>query len=135
MKILIPKKEIETKFIRSSGPGGQNVNRRATKVQLRWNIYNSKGFTEEQKEQMFKRFPTLITKNGEIIVESQEKRLQKQNREIAIKKLNELIYKALKKTKKRISTKPSKSAKKRRLEEKKRRSDVKKSRKKLKYFI
>lgn len=132
--ILIPEKEIEIKFVRSSGPGGQNVNRRATKAQLRWNINKSQTFNEEQKKQIYRQFPSLITKNGDIIIESQEERFQEQNKEIVIQKLNNFINKALKKKKKRIQTKPSKAAKERRLIEKRRKSEIKKSRQKIKYY-
>ena len=132
--ILIPEKEIEIKFVRSSGPGGQNVNRRATKAQLRWNINESQTFNKEQKKQIYRQFPSLITKNGDIIIESQEERFQEQNKKTVIRRLNELINKALKKKKKRIQTKPSKAAKERRLKEKKRKSEIKKSRQKIKYY-
>ncbi len=126
--ILIPEKEIEIKFIRSSGPGGQNVNRRATKAQLRWNLEKSQVFTEEQKELIRRKVLHLITKSGDIIIESDETRYQDKNKGIAILRLNGLINRALKKEKKRISTKPSRAAKERRLEEKKRKSEKKKMR-------
>jgi len=132
--IKIPENELEIKFARSSGPGGQNVNRRETKVQVRWNINKSQIFTEEQKEQIRERLESQITKYGDIIIESDETRYQPQNKEIAIWRLNELINLALKQEKKRISTKPSRGAKERRLEEKKRKSEIKKSRQKIKYY-
>jgi len=132
--IRIPENELEIKFVRSSGPGGQNVNRRATKVQLRWNIEKSKILTQEQKEQLQQSPFIQLTINDEIIVESQEERFQERNKEIAIQKLNQLVNKALKKKKKRIPTKPSRAAKEKRLKEKKRKSEIKKSRQKIKHY-
>jgi len=132
MKIIIPEREIKFKFARSSGPGGQNVNRRETKVQVRWNIDTSEILDEEQKKQLQNKLS--LTKEGDIIIESDETRYQPRNKEIAIRRLNELINRALKKEKKRYPTKPSKGAKERRLEEKKRKSEIKKSRQKIKYY-
>jgi len=132
--IEIPENEIEIKFIRASGPGGQNVNRRATKVQLRWNIVKSQILSAEQKERLFQSRFVKTTKEGDVIIESDETRHQEQNREIAIWRLNESVNQALKQEKKRISTKPSRAAKEKRLEEKKRKSQTKQSRQKIKYF-
>ena len=128
MQITIPEKEIKIKFIRSSGPGGQNVNRRATKVQIHWNIVKSKVLTEKQRFLICKNLKNLITKTGEIIIEDETTRSQAQNREIAIEKLHKIINNALKKKKKRIPTKPSKKVKERILEAKKKHSQKKKER-------
>lgn len=126
--IKIPEDEIKIKFIRSSGPGGQNVNRRATKVQIHWNIVKSKVLTEKQRFLICKNLKNLITKTGEIIIEDETTRSQAQNREIAIEKLHKIINNALKKKKKRIPTKPSKKVKERILEAKKKHSQKKKER-------
>lgn len=126
--IKIPENEFEIKFVRSSGPGGQNVNKTATKAQVRWNLDNSQILIEEQKNLVRSRLKNLLTKEGSIIVENDETRHQPQNKTNAISRLNELVNQALKKKKKRIPTKPSKAAKERRLEEKKRVSEKKKSR-------
>jgi len=126
--IKIPEDEIKIKFIRSSGPGGQNVNRRATKVQIHWNIVKSKVLTEKQRFLICKNLKNLITKTGEIIIEDETTRSQAQNREIAIEKLHKIINNALKKKKKRIPTKPSKKVKERILEAKKKHSRKKKER-------
>ncbi len=126
--IKIPEDEIKIKFIRSSGPGGQNVNRRATKVQIHWNIVKSKVLTEKQRFLIYKNLKNLITKTGEIIIEDETTRSQAQNREIAIEKLHKIINNALKKKKKRIPTKPSKKVKERILEAKKKHSRKKKER-------
>jgi len=128
MQITIPEKEIKIKFIRASGPGGQNVNRRATKVQIHWNIIKSKALTEKQRFLICKNLKNLITKTGEIIIEDETTRSQAQNREIVIEKLHKIINNALKKKKKRIPTKPSKKVKERILEAKKKHSQKKKER-------
>jgi ribosome-associated protein len=132
--IKIPENEFEIKFVRSSGPGGQKVNKTATKAQLRWNINKSQVFTEEQKERLHRSSIIRVTKEGDVFLESEETRSQPQNKKIVIQRLNELINQALKKKKKRIPTKPSRAARERRLEEKRRISEIKKSRQKIKYY-
>lgn len=137
MKIEIPENELKFAFIRSSGPGGQKVNKTATKVQVRWNIDNSNIFTEEQKENIrayiLAYHSSLITKENYIILDSEDTRYQPRNKEIVIQRLNKLINQTLKKKKKRIPTKPSKAAKERRLDEKHIQSEKKKSRQKINY--
>jgi len=130
--VKIPEQELKIKYLRSSGPGGQKVNKAATKAQLRWNIDESKVLTEEQKERIRRRLS--FTKEGDLILECEETRHQARNKEIVIQRLNDLINQALKKKKKRIPTKPSKAAKEKRLEEKRRRSEIKKARQKIKYY-
>lgn len=135
MKIIIPEREIKFKFARSSGPGGQNVNRRETKVQGFWNPKESQmteSLTTEEKEQLFRNLK--LTDSGEVFAESQIYRTQEQNKFEVIEKINNVVNTALKQEKKRIQTKPSKGAKERRLEEKKRKSEIKKSRQKIKYY-
>lgn len=134
MKITIPENELEIKFVRSSGPGGQKVNKTATKAQLRWNIDKSQVLTEEQKERLRQSSIIRVTKEGDVFLESEKTRSQPQNKKIVIQRLNALINQALKKKKKRIPTKPSKAARERRLEEKRRISEIKKSRQKIKYY-
>lgn len=130
--------ELGFEYVRSSGPGGQKVNKTASKVQLRWSINDSKVFTEEKKERIRTYLRThrssLITKKDNVILESDDTRYQPQNKKIVIQRFIKLIDQALKKEKERIPTKPSKAAKQRRLEEKKRISEKKKTRKKIKYY-
>lgn len=130
----IPENELGIKYVRSSGPGGQKVNKTSTKAQVRWNLDNSRILTEEQKSLARSRLENLLTKEGDIIIENDKTRSQPQNKEKAISRLNELVNQALKKKKKRIPTKPSKAAKEKRLEEKKRQSEKKKARQKIKYY-
>lgn len=116
---------------RSSGAGGQNVNKVNSKVTLRWNLKNSSLISIEQKELLVQKLSNQLTGEGELIITSQESRSQLQNREEALKKLNLIITKALQKRKKRKASKPSKASIKKRLESKKRQSDKKQMRKKL----
>jgi len=126
----IPEGEIEFQFSRSSGKGGQNVNKVETKVEIHWNINNSKAFSDEEKEKIKKSLANRINKKGNLIVVSEEERSQLENRRFALEKLKEMIKGALKPEEERIPTKPSKTIKERRLKEKKITSEKKKSRQK-----
>ena len=125
--------ESELKFhtSRSSGPGGQNVNKVNTKVTLRWNVSNSKILDEEQKHLLLSKLKTKITSDGVLIIISQAKRSQVQNKEEALNKLDGLIIKAFKIEKKRKATKPTKASQQKRIEGKKQLAEKKQWRKKL----
>jgi ribosome-associated protein len=127
---LIPEDEIEYQFSRSSGKGGQNVNKVETKVEIRFNIDRSKAFSNEEKEKIKKSLANRINKEGDLMVVSEEKRNQLENRRIALGRLDEMIKEVLKPEEERISTKPSKSVRERRLKEKKIISKKKKLRQK-----
>jgi len=129
-KDLIPEDEIEYQFSRSSGKGGQNVNKVETKVEIRFNIIRSKAFSDEEKEKIKKSLTNRINKAGDLIVVSEEERSQLDNRRIALEKLNEMIKEALKPEEDRIPTKPSKAIRERRIKEKKIISTKKKLRQK-----
>lgn len=122
--------ELKFAFSRSSGPGGQHVNKVNTKVELRFNINQSKLLDLSQKEILREKLKNMLTQDGDLVVISQETRSQLKNKEIAKEKFYELINKALKPIKKRKPTKPSKSAREKRLKDKKALSD-KKSRRKI----
>jgi len=128
--LVIPESEIKLSFSRSSGKGGQNVNKVSTKAEVRWQIDSSTALTDEQKAKIKKKYPNRINEMGEFIVVSQKARTQKQNRETAIHRLNKLVREALIPEKERIPTNPSKASKERRLEEKKRQAKKKKLRRK-----
>jgi len=123
--------ELEFSTSRSSGPGGQNVNKVSTKVILRWNVLHSALITDEQKVLLLNKLSSQLTREGELIINSQESRSQLQNKEIAIEKLDALLRKALTKPKARKATKPSKSSKVKRVDNKKRHAEKKQWRKKL----
>jgi len=127
-KIFIPETELQFNFIRSSGPGGQNVNKVSTAVQLRFDIINSPSLSDEVKRRLIVKSGNKVTKEGILIIEAKRFRTQESNKQDAIEKFTELIRKAGRKPKKRIKTKPSYKSKQKRIEEKKKRSETKKLR-------
>lgn len=131
--INIPDLSSEFQFLtsRSSGPGGQNVNKVNSKVELRFDIPNSGLLTEEQKEILLKKLSTKITSEGILSVVSQRDRSQLSNKEDAIDKLYLLISKALKPVIRRKKTRPTKSSVEKRLTVKRIKSEIKQNRQKL----
>lgn len=127
-EISIDEDELSEKFVRSSGPGGQNVNKVATAVQLRFDIANSENLPQRIKTKLLKSGDSRITKEGELVLIAESYRTQEANRKDAVDRLREILRKAAFVPKKRIPTKPSLGAKKRRLESKAKRGSVKKLR-------
>lgn len=125
---LVPESEISEQFSRSGGRGGQNVNKLSTKAEVRWNVGESKAFSDEEKEKIQQVLGNRISKKGELVITSQEERSQLQNRERAIERLNKLVNDALVPEKERKPTKPTAGSKERRLEEKRQLGEKKKSR-------
>jgi len=120
--------ELEEKFVTASGPGGQNVNKVATAVQLRWNVKTSHAFDDEQKWMIRRALANRINEEGELVLFIQTHRSQVRNREEARERLLELIEKALVKPKKRLKTKPSRAQKEKRLVGKAKRATIKRNR-------
>lgn len=112
-------KELTFKFSRSSGPGGQNVNKVNTRVEAILKIDNSALLSIHDKNTLRHKLKNRISNDGELKVASETERSQLKNKTLAIQKINQLIHQALKKDKKRIASKPTLSSKKARLESKK----------------
>ncbi len=119
--------ELQFAFVRASGPGGQNVNKVATAVQLRFDVIHS-SLPEEVKERLKHLAGNKITGEGELLIEAKKFRTQEQNREDALNRLIDLLQRAFEKPKARRKTKPTKAAKEKRLKEKKVRGEIKKIR-------
>src|SRR5512142_488657 len=126
--IAIDEEEVRLIFVRASGPGGQNVNKVATAVQLRFDVGNSTSLPGDVRTRLIRLAGRRITQDGILIIEARQFRTQERNREDAIERLVELIRAAVVKPKPRRKTKPSRDAKERRIEGKKRRGEVKKMR-------
>ena len=127
--IKIKESELHFSFVRSQGPGGQNVNKVSTAVQLRYNVYES-DIPKHIKELFIEKYSNRISKSGDIIIIAQSYRTQHKNKIDAINRL-ESLFSDIKIPVKRIATKPSKASQVKRVESKKKRSLVKKSRKKV----
>ena len=126
--LSIPRSELRCTFVRSSGPGGQNVNKVASKVILRWNPSMSRGLTESDRTYLLSQLANRINNSGDVVIASESERSQAQNRESAEKKLVHLVRTALMRPKQRVATRPSQAAKERRLAEKRRHALQKKRR-------
>lgn len=123
-------KEVEFSTSRSSGPGGQNVNKVNSKVTLRFDVRNSLVLTDEEKEILSNKLKSRMTSDGVFLLSSQDKRSQLQNKEEVVAKFDLLVARAFEKKKPRKATKPSKAAKQNRFEKKKLHSEKKKWRQK-----
>jgi len=127
--LQIDESELQFEYIRASGPGGQNVNKVATAVQLRFDV-NTSSLPDNIKDRLAKLAGKRITNDGILILEAKRYRTQEQNREDAIRRFVELVRKSTIKPKRRVKTKPTKASQERRIKEKKQRGEIKKNRQK-----
>ena len=127
--ITLNENEIQLDFMRSSGPGGQNVNKVSSAVQLRFNVAETSAFPNAVRERLKKIAGKRLTSEGILIIKAQRYRSQEQNRQDAIDRLVEMIQKALQAPKNRRATRPTAASKKRRLSTKRRRGELKRQRK------
>ena len=128
--LSIEESELVFSFIRSSGPGGQNVNKVATAVQLRFDVTHSPSLTEEVKSRLNRLAGRRMTLDGVLLIEAKRYRTQEKNKADAIERLTNLILKAGIKPKRRIHTLPNRSSREKRLNEKKKKGEIKKYRRK-----
>jgi ribosome-associated protein len=129
--LAIDEKEITYEFVRASGPGGQNVNKVATAVQLRFNVLNSPSLSDESKDRLSKLAGYRMTQDGVLVIEAKRYRTQDQNRADSIQRLVALIEKAAQRPKIRHATRPGRSARMERVDSKKKRAAVKKQRRSI----
>ena len=127
---LIPSEEIELSFVRSSGPGGQNVNKVASKVELRFLLAASAALSPGQKRRLTAAFPSHVTSAGDFVLTSDRFRSRLQNERDVLERLAEMLLSVRFAPRRRVPTRPSRAAKKRRVAAKRARGDTKRERRK-----
>jgi ribosome-associated protein len=126
--VAIPRAELDVRVSRSSGAGGQHVNKTSSRVEIFWNVLSSRAINENQRALLRQKLASRITTDGSVRIVASDMRSQARNRELAEERLVETIRRALVIPKKRRATKPSRAAKEARLDEKKRLSEKKRDR-------
>ena len=126
--IQIPRSEVEISYVRSSGPGGQNVNKTNTKAVVRWGFALSSVLSDEHKGRFRDSFASRLTKDGELVITSDRFRDQQMNLDDCFQKISEMVEATRFPPKPRKKTKPTKGSKRRRVEGKRVRSEIKKGR-------
>ncbi len=129
--VTIPGTELMETVSTSGGPGGQHANKASTRIILRWCLTTSTAIREWQRERLAERLKHRLSKTGEVVIQADENRSQHMNRLAARQRLATLIAKGLERPKQRHKTKPSRAAKKRRVETKKKRGETKRNRQKV----
>lgn len=126
--ISIDEKEIKESFVRASGPGGQNVNKVSTAVQLRFDVLHSPSLPEDARQRLIRIGGKRVTDDGVLVIDARRFRTQDRNRQDARDRLVEIVRKAARKPKPRKATRPTAASRRRRIEEKKQRGKVKRMR-------
>lgn len=126
--VTIPRSELDVRVSRSSGAGGQHVNKTSSRVEIFWNISSSRAVSDEDRARLLSKLGSKLTTEGSIRVVASDMRSQSRNRELAEERLAELVRHALVIPRKRRPTKPTKASKEARLDQKKRRSSKKRDR-------
>jgi ribosome-associated protein len=130
-QLSIPLSEVSLAAVRSRGAGGQNVNKVATAIHLRFDIRGSAALSEKQKARLLSSKDQRINSDGILVIKAQSFRSQERNREEALRRLVAFVEAAMHEPKKRVPTRPGRKAKQKRLDEKSRRSAIKRTRSKL----
>ena len=133
LKRRIPDEELEFRFYRAGGPGGQNVNKVSTAVQMRFDAKNSPSLNDYTRERLMKKAGSRLTLDGVIVVTATRFRTQERNRQDAIERLEEMVAEAAVRQAYRVATKPTRASKERRLKAKSTRSAVKSGRGKVSF--
>lgn len=126
--VAISRSELDVRVSRSSGAGGQHVNKTSSRVEIFWNVGSSKALSDEERSRLLDKLSSRLTTEGSIRVVASDMRSQSRNRELAEERLAELVRRALLIPRKRRPTKPTRASKEARLEDKKRQASKKKDR-------
>lgn len=129
--ISIDENEISYDFVHASGPGGQNVNKVATAVQLRFNVRGSSSLPPDVQERLERLAGNRVTQDGVLILQAQQHRSQERNRRDALERLVDLIRQAARQPRRRRRTRPTAASRRRRLEAKRHRAEIKRLRRKV----
>jgi ribosome-associated protein len=124
----IPESELHWSYARSSGPGGQNVNKTATKATLRWDVLHSPALPDDVRQRFLRAYASRVTREGELVIQAQRQRDQARNAADCVARLAEMLRAVARPRRTRKPTRPGRSAVERRLSEKRRRSRAKRDR-------